>query len=412
MATSSFGGPLRRFFCSSQNPLAVSSLSLSSFGLTLSLALGLACATGQGDSNNMSGLSAGDQTSGTSGSGGSSSGNSGSGSDSNTSNTSNSSETSTNSSDPTTGPTTDATGSTTDDTTEPGCIDGDGDGYGENCSQGPDCDDADFNNYTDEGCANCMDVDLDDIWAGCDQYDENKPGPDCDDNNNNVGLGDEVEICNGLAENCAGEVDPLPPDEMCPSAGDPPNVTSWLCEPPEPGTDGCKVGSCAEQWFDVNALADDGCECQGTDRTKSIDSCGDAMAGKIGSVTEGQTLDNLVVGTIPSTSGADWYWIEFPQGPRPTSGIIKVTFAQNEGSDYRFEVFRACGQDPWAGGLADQFGAGAPPALEWWFRDNVAPNAKYSNNIAWPSKVYVRVFRTQNDNSCSKYQLKVERANN
>ena len=398
---------MRRFFCSSQNPLAVSGLNLSSLALTFGLALCLACATGEGNSNNMSGLSAGDQTSGTT-----SSGNSSSGSNSNTSNTSNASETTTNSSDPTTGPTTDPTESTTDDTTEPGCIDGDGDGYGENCGQGADCDDDDFNNYTDEGCANCMDTDADDIWAGCDQYDENKPGPDCDDNNNNVGLGDAVEICNGLAENCAGEVDPLPPDEMCPTAGDPPNVTSWLCEPPEPGADGCKVGSCAEQWFDVNALADDGCECQGTDRTKSIDSCGDAMAGKIGSVNEGQSLDNLVVGTIPNTSSADWYWIEFPQGSRPTSGIIKVTFAQNEGSDYRFEVFRGCGQDPWAGGLADQFGAGAPPALEWWFRDTVSANANYSNNIAWPSKVYVRVFRTQNDNSCSKYQLKVERANN
>jgi len=36
----------------------------------------------------------------------------------------------------------------------------------------------------------CADKDGDNFWAGCDQYGEVKPGPDCDDNNDKVGAGD------------------------------------------------------------------------------------------------------------------------------------------------------------------------------------------------------------------------------
>ena len=402
--------------------------SLARVGLGLVVAsLGLACATGETDSNNMSSFSAGNQTESgtdsTAGTDGTDSGNSDS--DSGSGSNSDSNGTTTNSTNSTMSSESDSSDSnptsTTDPTTGPGCIDMDGDGYGENCGLGPDCNDDDYNNYTEEGCANCVDMDADDIWTGCDQYDENKQGPDCDDNNESVGLDDAVEICNGLSENCAGEVDPLPPDDMCPTQGDPPNVVSWLCEPPAPGEDGCVVGSCDEQWFDVNGDGTDGCECQGTDRTKSIEVCGDSMAGSFGTVAEGATLDNLVVGTIPALdngvgNGAeDWYWVEFPEqmanGTRPNAGINKIYFAQNDGSDYRFELYRECGGDAWAGSLAKEFGDGAPPALEWWFQDSQAYNAKYSNQVTWPGKVYVRVFRVQNDNTCSSYQLKVERAN-
>jgi len=408
----SLGGPLRRYHSTVLHSLARPAL-------VLALAtFGVACATGEDDTGG-SGLSAGNQSGG--GSGTDTSGDvSGSGSTSNSSNSGNSSETSTDPTAPTdpTDPTdtTDPTASTTDDTSGPGCIDGDGDGYGENCDLGPDCDDDDYNNYSDEGCANCMDADADTIWAGCDQYDEEKQGPDCDDDNDAVGLGDAVELCNGIAENCAGEIDPLPPEEMCPSAGDPPNVSSWVCEPPEPGVDGCKINGCDEQFFDVNASAEDGCECQGTDRTKSIDSCGDAAPGVLGTIAEGAVAQNLVVGVIPTLdngkgNGAeDWYSVEFPQGTRPTSGTIKVSFAQNENSDYRFEAYRDCNGAAWEGDLASSCDDD-PPTVEWTFDDTGPANAKYSNKVTWPSKVYLRVFRIQSDNSCSKYQLKVERLN-
>ncbi len=384
--------------------------------------------------------------------------------------------------DPTTG---DGDGDpTTGDPTDGECLDLDQDGYGENCDLGPDCDDTDFNNHTVDGCANCQDADGDNQWVGCDVFDESKPGPDCDDNdfnvfseagcancqdgdndgawvgcdqygdakpgpdcddgNPNVGLGDQQEVCNGLAENCAGEIDNASPDEMCADINAP-NVNpmnGWICDPPAPGVDGCQINLCVEQFFDLDGEVPNGCECAGTPRTDSLAACSDAPQGQLsgpGGVIEGTQLNDLVVGTIPLIdngvgSGAeDWYWVEFPAagnpGVRPNTGSIQISFALNEGNDYRFQVFRSCNGTPFGGtyqngntinpeALAEQFGAGAPPTREWWFFDDHVPAiqmpvpAQYIDRVNWPTKVYIRVFRVQNDLTCNDYRLQVQRVAN
>jgi hypothetical protein len=353
------------------------------------------------------------------------------------------------------------------------CLDLDLDGYGENCDLGPDCDDADYNNHTVDGCANCMDADGDNSWVGCDTFDDNKPGPDCDDMDYNVftqegcdncvdtdndnawvgcdqygdekpgpdcdddnpvvGIGDEMEICNGLSENCAGEIDNAPPDDMCnfqhPNTPNVNPMNGWICDPPAPGVDGCVIGSCVEQFYDLDDDLDSGCECAGTPRTDSLAACSDAPQGDIGiPVLEGTQLNNLVLGTVPilddgiGGGAEDWYWVEFPEagnpGTRPETGSIQVSFAVNDNNDYRFQVFRACNANPFDNGLATQFGAGAPPTLQWWFFDNHAEPVDmpvpglYSNAIAWPDKVYIRVFRVQNDQTCNTYRLSVQRIAN
>lgn len=367
--------------------------------------------------------------------------------------------------------TADSTDTTTDDA-PPECLDLDQDGYGDNCEMGPDCDDADYNNHTDEGCANCadadgdsywvgcdtfdeakmgpdcndadfnvfsdegcancVDVDMDNYYVGCDQYGDAKPGPDCNDANASVGVDDAQELCNGLSENCAGEIDNAPPDEMCPADGiDPPGVSpmnGWICDPPAPGQDGCVIGQCVEQFFDLDSEVDNGCECEGTPRTESLAACSDAPQGYLGSAAEGAQINDAPVGAIPLIdngigSGAeDWYSIDFPPGGnpgvRPNTGSIQVDFIQNDGTDYRFQVFRSCNAVPFDQGLATQFGAGAPPTREWWFFDNhvAAVNmpvpALYQDNIAWPNKVYVRVFRVQNDEVCNSYKLRIQRVSN
>ncbi|MEZ4449627.1 MAG: hypothetical protein R3B09_09115 [Nannocystaceae bacterium] len=321
------------------------------------------------------------------------------------------------------GTTTSTTGTTTDtggttDTTGVKCLDGDEDGYGDGCDLGPDCDDADFNNHTPEGCAGCDDQDMDGYWAGCDQYDDNKVGPDCDDNNKFVTVSDVVELCNGIAENCAGEIDPLPAEKMCVGEGDPPpHISQWICDPPSPGVDGCKIGACADHYFDLNTKVPDGCECAGTDYVNALEVCGEGPAGKLGVVNVGDVLGDLPVGTVPildngiGNGAEDWYWVEFPEGNRPKNGTIQVSFAVNEGNDYRFQVFRNCGDMAFAGGLATQYGAGAPPGLEWSFRDNHDVPAK-SHTVAWPSKVFIRVFRVQHANTCNNYKLVITRPPN
>lgn len=313
---------------------------------------------------------------------------------------------------------------------DPDCQDVDQDGYGVDCPLGPDCDDEDFNNHTPEGCANCKDADTDDWWVGCDQYGEDKPGPDCDDGNPDVGGMDAKELCNGKAENCAGEIDPLPADQMCPTAGNGDHVAGvggWKCNPVSPGEDGCEVAACELGFFDADKDPNNGCECTGTDRTKSLDTCGDGPAGYKGKIAEGGMI-GMIQGVVPFIDNGpgmgleDWYSVDFPeamaQGIRPNAGNIVISFANNPGDpanpDYRIEVFRACNGAAFDMSLATQFGPGAPPAREWSFFDNHPNpgNPMYKNDVVWPERVYVRVIRVNNSGTCGQYTLQISRTAN
>lgn len=259
-------------------------------------------------------------------------------------------------SDPTADPT---VGPTTGSDPDPNCVDDDGDLHGEGCSAGPDCDDANFNAW--ESCDTCVDADNDGYWVGCDQYGPDDPGPDCDDTN--------------------------------PEASD--------------GAD---------------------CECAVTPPDKAADSCAEGMAGSLGVVAEGGVLPprkGSITGIDngPGNGQEDWYWVEFPEamamGNRPNAGKIVVTFAVNPGDpanpDYAFEVYTGCDKKPFEG-LGVTFGPDAPPAREWEFYDahlppnpNPNPNPNYLNNVPWPSKVFIRVIRVNNNLSCSEYTLQVSR---
>ena len=158
-----------------------------------------------------------------------------------------------------------------------------------------------------------------------------------------------------------------------------------------------------------------GCE---TDPNATGASCGEGDA-NYGSLSLGNVNTDFPIGRIydtdngPGNGSEDWYQIAFPadaNNPRPTSGTVSISFATNEGNDYRFEVYRDCGAQPYGQGLASDFGASAPPLSEWSFEDiDVGvEQIDYTDNIGWPSQVWIRVFRFQNDQTCSKYQLVAE----
>ncbi|MFO7561890.1 MAG: hypothetical protein R6X02_04560 [Enhygromyxa sp.] len=149
-------------------------------------------------------------------------------------------------------------------------------------------------------------------------------------------------------------------------------------------------------------------------------SCGQ-NAGIKGAVAFGETMDDLPVGGIsaldngPGNGGEDWYRIDFPldnDNPRPLAGMPTISFALNQGGDYRFEVYRDCGAQVYGQGLAAEFGSNAPPLLEWSFSDldpGGLEQVDYLENVLWPTSVWVRVIRSQNANACSNYQLQVSR---
>lgn len=149
-------------------------------------------------------------------------------------------------------------------------------------------------------------------------------------------------------------------------------------------------------------------------------SCGQSDGIK-GPVAFGETLADLPLGGISATdngqgNGAeDWYRFEFPvdaNNPRPAAGMPTISFELNQGGDYRFEVYRDCGAQAYGQGLAAEFGSNAPPLLEWTFNDldpGGVEQLAYAENVIWPDTVWVRVFRTQNADTCSNYRLEVTR---
>ncbi len=233
------------------------------------------------------------------------------------------------------------------------CVDADGDGWWVGCDafpdgvNGPDCDDTDGCNWTEAGCANCVDSDGDDFWTNCDIYGDCAPGPDCDDNNDTVQGDDSTELCNGVAENCAGFIDPYDPDAMCPPMGvTAPNVGEWACIPPAPGVDGCTIAECEPEQHDLDADYTTGCECLGQPPSNQGLTCG--MAIDIGDIPDDGEVA-LVTGNVLPVDRDVWYRFRAVDGA--DNGCdnyhVRVRFLSNPGGQFAFQVARGgCDQVP------------------------------------------------------------------
>jgi len=125
-------------------------------------------------------------------------------------------------------------------------------------------------------------------------------------------------------------------------------------------------------------------------------------------------------GRITNITDSDWYDVTFQPPTRAGSADaaagIKIDFALNDNDDYRFEVYTSCGAplSPWEGfgSPAPEFTlTGATPyANEWTFDDigtALGNPGITTDNVAWPTQVFVRVFRHQNNGVCSAYRLRV-----
>ncbi len=230
------------------------------------------------------------------------------------------------------------------------CIDEDGDGWFGVCDdypegmEGPDCDDTNGCVWTEAGCANCVDGDDDNSWVGCDVYGDCAPGPDCDDANASVGESDIAELCNGIAENCAGEVDPFPADQMCPPEGvDAPAVTGWDCAPEAPGEDGCIITGCETDQVDLDGDGTTGCECEALPASTEGVSCEEAIdLGDIGDNAQSVT----VAGNAAPVDRVTWYRFRGTDSADTACDNyhVRLNFLSNPGEQYAFAVGRgSCG---------------------------------------------------------------------
>lgn len=149
-------------------------------------------------------------------------------------------------------------------------------------------------------------------------------------------------------------------------------------------------------------------------------SCGQNTGIK-GPLAKGESMADLPIGVVEGLDNGlgngeeDWYQIDFPLAPeaaRPLAGTPTIGFAINDGDDYRFEIYRDCGAEAYGQGLASEFGSNAPPLNEWSFSDTdpgMFEQLEYMEMVPWPTTVWVRVFRFQNDGECNNYQLQITR---
>ena len=163
----------------------------------------------------------------------------------------------------------------------------------------------------------------------------------------------------------------------------------------------CAIASCTSGYFDVDAVAANGCEClEGTPSAActtpiSLGSLG-AGASALGPVTN-----------IVAAGGADWYSVSYPFSATfllHGAGTPQVVFSRNDGAAFAFEV-----RVPGCPGAPFPLCGGT--LTSWQYSDTcVAGGTNCSTrNSSWPGSVYIRVFRITGGASCGSYQLSVSR---
>jgi hypothetical protein len=306
------------------------------------------------------------------------------------------------------------------------CADADGDGWWVGCDaypniDGPDCDDTDACVWTEEGCAHCLDADDDGWWIGCDAYGScGKPGPDCDDDNPEVTGEDIAELCDGVPQNCAGLIDPFPAADMCPAPGESdPSVGGWICDPPEPGVDGCKIGQCAPELHDVDLDPSNGCECEALPSSTAGTACNDAI--DLGDLVDNSATVVVVSANVLPLDRDVWYRFRGVDQTDTTcdKNHIRIQFLDNPGDQYVFEVLRGSCNTPssdaelieytWATDFRQTINtiwAGHCPCT--------APAAPTNTNISvcsnFTAEYFVRVYRDpelEQPPTCEPYSLEL-----
>jgi hypothetical protein len=204
-------------------------------------------------------------------------------------------------------------------------------------------------------------------------------------------LTNDVNNCNGCGAKCANGA----------------NATSMLCS-----ASTCKVNSCAVDYFDIDALPSNGCECKQ-----------DAVANSCGAATDlGQSFTIGTGGTFsynltPGGGDEDWFKIGFPAQascayhPRITltAGALPV----------KMQIYTACSGNTAANPFACAEGNTSSSNVTSWEYTNsttcgglqaIDPNPQ--NGVAYiqtPQVIWVRVLQTGVDatKSCLPYTLTV-----
>ena len=178
--------------------------------------------------------------------------------------------------------------------------------------------------------------------------------------------------------------------------------------------DVCRIAMCNSTYFDVNGttgLSADGCECQDMSTNTTC-----AAATPVTAVARGSLVSKTGLIPFGTTTDYDWYVVSFGASGRMFSGDYagvgspRVVFTAG-GDEYAFDVFyNSC-----ASLTASSCGGGGTHLnlLSWSFNDGNDSGAGISGyrteDVAWPSTIYLRVHRRSAVATCNTYTIEASR---
>lgn len=212
----------------------------------------------------------------------------------------------------------------------------------------------------------------------------------CNRNNN-----PSSEICDGLDNNCNGQLDEADPNATCgaqnPGAG---GVSNWTCP-----IGACTVNACQSGFANIDGAVNNGCECA-TD--SYANAC--ASAGSV-NVAVGATIN--LAGKVETASGSDWILVTFADRPTGQPYHPKIELTTNPGGQYAMDVQSSCGTpaacSPTGNGVNSESGTNVS-VWEHFNAAYVAGPGCCSDNTPHVTSMFVRVYRKNgNAPECTSY---------
>ncbi len=213
-----------------------------------------------------------------------------------------------------------------------------------------------------------------------------------------------VESCNGIDDDCDGAADDGTGVSLC---GSIPNGT------PACTGGACIISSCTTNYYNLNGIFADGCECGADSYDYTGADCDHAY--DLGTVLDSSAQVVTVTGRLVPAGDVDWFVITASDDVDSVGDEFEfeVAFITNPGNALRFDVYRGNCSTVACTAVSDCFnwytdfrsGSGTTATGENPCR--TTPTLNYNMCTSNTSAYYIRVYRASGTTTCTDYVLRI-----